>query len=250
MMISIDNSTTGQVTIGSSSSIDFAFWILMEDGLHAPYFDKHTGGNQILQHYGMTAQSWNTWLKLILIKNDNRLSWRVPNIQTATEENVQSFQQVLEMTTQQHNTVCDEEWHDSQYQFYSQLLTEQEQGYQEAIADYQGIDLNFSKENKPPQLWQDSSTLSEILMKKWNDYQIVKYSNQAISDFFNKPNFSRVQSNPTTHKYREIYLVDYPYEVEVFIPPIFAIVTLPNRPVDEAQLESRIFHIIQVSEQE
>jgi hypothetical protein len=57
-----------------------------------------------------------------------------------------------------------------------------------------------------------------------------------------------VQKNPPTDKYLEMFLVDYPFEVELFVPPIFAIVTVPNRPVERSLLEQRMFNIVQNSE--
>jgi hypothetical protein len=84
-------------------------------------------------------------------------------------------------------------------------------------------------------------------MQLWSDYQSVKYSNHIIAELFNHPNPWRVESNPTTNKYREIYFVDYPYEVEIFVPPIFGIVAIPNHPVNESLLEQRLFEVIQNS---
>lgn len=57
-MITSDNSTAGYISIGSSGCIDFALWVLVQDGLQVPPFDKHTGGNQILQSVEMTQESW------------------------------------------------------------------------------------------------------------------------------------------------------------------------------------------------
>lgn len=56
-----------------------------------------------------------------------------------------------------------------------------------------------------------------------------------------------IQEKPPTLKHREMYLVDYPYEVELFISPIFVIITVPNRPVDQVRLEERMFSVLQNS---
>ncbi|MFN6566197.1 hypothetical protein [Dendronalium sp. ChiSLP03b] len=248
MINTSNSSTTGHIRIGSSSLVDFAFWVLLQDGLHVPLFDKHTGGDQILQHYGMNAQSWHNWLKLILVRHDNRLIWHVPDINTASEKNVQSFQEILDINNQINNVVCNESWHDSQKQLYLQELTEQEQGYQSALADYPGLDFNFIIASNPPQLWQDEKGIREIITQLWHEYQPLKYSNQFLSEILITPKSWQVELTPPTNKYREIYLVDYPYEVEMFVSPIFCIVSIPNRPIEQVQLESRIFNIIQSSE--
>ncbi|AUB36090.1 hypothetical protein COO91_01989 [Nostoc flagelliforme CCNUN1] len=128
------------------------------------------------------------------------------------------------------------------------MLTEQEQLYQKAIADYQGLDLNFVKENEPPQLWQGSTQIKEALTQLWNDYPSIKDPNKFVDSILLTPKMWDVETNPPTDKYLQIYLVDYPYEVEIFIEPIFIIVTLPNSPVDQGKLDQRMFKAIQATQ--
>jgi hypothetical protein len=248
MINSHNTATTGHIRIGSSSLIDFTFWILLTDGLQAHPFDKHSGGNQILSHHGMNAQSWYDWLKFILIHHDNRFFWHVPNINKAAESNTNSFQEILETNNQIHNVICNEELFLNQKQLHLEQLTEQEQYYQQALADYQGLDLNFIQENNPPQLWTREKQLQEILTRLWDEYQTLKYSNSFINDILQTPRLWSIESNPPTNKYREIYLVDYPYEVEMFVAPIFCIISVPNIAIDEKKLELRIANILDVSE--
>ncbi len=242
-----ENSKAGHIRIGSSSSVDFAFWVLLKDGLHVPAFDKHAGGNQILQSLGMNAEGWHSWLKLILIRHDSRLLCCVSNINVSAEEKVEAFKQFLGVTKDEHNVVCDQEWHDSQHQFYSHLLTEQEQSYQESLADYQGLDLNFIKQSNPPELWQGNLRAKEALVQLWHDYQLNQHSNKFIESVLLTPKMWDVEANPPTQKYLQIYLVDYPYEIEVFIPPIFVLVTVRSCPVDQSRLEQRMFKIVRDS---
>ncbi|MBE9209469.1 hypothetical protein IQ244_23820 [Nostoc sp. LEGE 06077] len=248
MAILSNDITTGHIRIGSSSLIDFAVWVLLVDGLHVPPFDKHGEGNRILQSQGLNAKLWHDWLRLILIHHDNRLEWHVPNIHEATEENVKSFQNVLELNNQIHNVICNEEWLSEQQRYYLEQLTQQENSYQEALFDYSGLDISLVKESTPPQLWTGNKAIPEILTRLWNEYHPLKYSNQFLSDILLKPSLGQVELNPPTNNYREIYLVDYPYEVEIFVQPIFCIVSVPNLPINQSQLESRIFQIIQTSE--
>ncbi|MFB2771929.1 hypothetical protein ACE1AT_21970 [Pelatocladus sp. BLCC-F211] len=237
-----ENQTTGHIRVGNSSQIDFAFWILLQDGLHVPPFDKHTGGNLCLQQHAMDAQSWYNWLQLLLIGHDNRLAWHVEDIDKETQQRVQSFKQILDVN-QEHNIICNEDWYSEQQQFYSSLLTEQEQSYQEALEDYQDINLEIINQN-PPQLWQGSPQIQEILAQMWSDYQTVKYSNQFITELLTRPLPWDIYLADHTNSYREIYLVDYPYSIEVFVPPIFGMVTIPNCPIDESLLEQKLFNLV------
>ncbi|MBN4003576.1 hypothetical protein [Nostoc sp. LPT] len=121
-MIASDNSTTGHLTIGSSHYIDFALWVLVQDGLQVPPFDKHTDGNQILQSLGMTPKSWYEWLKLILIRYDNRLCWHVPNIDTQAKENTESFKNLIDIASVAHHAQHD--WDEYKFNKYSNEFIE------------------------------------------------------------------------------------------------------------------------------
>ncbi|MDZ8104707.1 MAG: hypothetical protein RM338_03665 [Nostoc sp. DedQUE12a] len=245
------NPDESSINIGTSRSIDFPFWVLLEDGLHVPAFDKHSGGNKILQSLGMTQESWYEWLKLILISHDNRLCWHVRDINAQVQENVQSFKKMIGIVSEAHsidyNAVYGQQLYDSQSQHYSKLLIDQERGYQEALTDYQGLDINLLRESDTPQLYQDNDKVRERLALLWYEYKSNKYSNEFLESAISTPIMWDVLENPPTNQHREIYLVDYPHEVEIFIPPIFAIVTVPNRPVERSDLDRRMFYIIQNS---
>lgn len=244
-MVTSNIPTTGHIRIGSSSLIDFAFWVLINDGLRVPPFDKHTQGNHQLQNCGINAQSWLNWLKLILIRHDNRLEWHVTDTNTLAQEKLRSLQEILETNQQIHNVDCHQDWCDNHQQLYLQELAQQEQGYQAALSDYRGLDLKFIKQGNPPQLWKDGQEIQIELTNLWDEYQPLKYSNRFISDILQTPLLWNIELNPPTNNYREIYLVDYPDEVEMFIEPIFCIATVPNSPINQEQLQSRIFRIIQ-----
>ncbi|MBD2491994.1 hypothetical protein [Aulosira sp. FACHB-615] len=247
MINSHNTSTTGHIHIGSSSLIDFAVWVLLIDGLHVHPFDKHSGGNQILQNQGMNIKSWYDWLKLILIAHDNRLFWHVPNIHEAAQASVKSFQELLELNSQIHNVICDEEWQNEQQQYYLEQLSQQEQCYQEALADYLSLNINSIRESTPPQLWVGEQAIQGVLIQLWDEYQALKYSNSFINDILQTPRLWSIESNLPINKYREIYLVDYPFEVEIFVKPIFCIVTVPNIPINQEKLESRMKRVIEHS---
>ncbi len=49
-----------------SETIDFCFRVLQEDGLLSPPFDQHPDGDGSLRAAGMTAESWQAWLAVVL----------------------------------------------------------------------------------------------------------------------------------------------------------------------------------------
>ena len=244
-----DDSTIGDIITGSSSCIDFAFWVLLQDGLQVPPFDKHTGGNQILQSLGMTQESWHEWLRRILIRHDTRLLGHVPDIDAQIERYINAEKQTFDGGREHDpdNIICDELWCERKSQVYRAMLNRQQEAYIEALADYPGMDLKFIQENEAPQLWQDSLKMQGILNQLWSDYKPLKYSNKFIKSVLITPRIWDIEEKPPTLKHREMYLVDYPYEAELFVEPIFAIVTVPNCPVDQVRLEERMFNILQNS---
>lgn len=238
------------LTISTSNAIDFPFWILLQDGLHAPPFDKHTGGNQNLQSLGMTTESWYKWLNLILIYHDARLGWHILNIDAEVHKKVESFKQTILLARQngiENNTVFDQAWHDEQYEYYSRLLIRQEQSYQEAIADYQSLDTKFIRNNVPPYLYLDNLQITEALNVLWDDYKSNQDANKFIEPIILTPFYWDTLENLFLNKDRQILLVNYPVEIEVFIPPIFLIVTVPNCPVEQSHIHQRFFDILQKS---
>ncbi|MCC5640029.1 hypothetical protein LC593_30210 [Nostoc sp. CHAB 5844] len=95
--------------------------------------------------------------------------------------------------------------------------------------------------------WVGDEVVQEMLTELWDEYQPLKYSNQFINDILQTPRLWEIELNPPIKNYREIYLVDYPDEVEIFVEPIFCIVGVLNVPVNQKQLESRIMNVLQIS---
>lgn len=50
------------VGTGHDPAADFCVWVLERDGLRAPPFDRHPGGDGRLRAAGMDADSWRAWL--------------------------------------------------------------------------------------------------------------------------------------------------------------------------------------------
>ncbi|MBL1203132.1 MAG: hypothetical protein FWK04_29695 [Nostoc sp. GBBB01] len=248
-MITSDDSTIGDITTGSSGCIDFALWVLLQDGLQVPPFDRHTGGNQILQSLGMTQANWYSWFKRILIRHDSRLLRQALDIDAEIEKYIKAEKEAFDGGREHDpdNIICDQLWCERKSETYRAMLNRQQEVYIEALADYPGMNLKFIQENKAPQLWQDSLEIQGMLNQLWSDYEPLKYSNEFIKSVLITPRMWDIEEKPPTLKHREMYLVDYPFEAEIFIPPIFAIVTIPNRPVNQAHLEQRMFNILQNS---
>lgn len=141
----------GQVVVNSGIiDIDFAL-LLIQDGLHAPSFDKHPQLNGILQQNGMDASTWYEWLNLIFISSDDRLSWHIENIEEEASRITESDR--LKQMLTNDTDFFDELWHSSREREHRSKLQQQEQKYREAVTDYP-LDVAAIHKLSATQIWQ------------------------------------------------------------------------------------------------
>lgn len=236
----------GRVVVNSGIiHIDFAIWLLIQDGLHAPSFDKHPQLNGILQQNGMDASNWHKWLNLIVISSDDRLSWHIENIEEEAHRRTK-FDRLRQMLT--NNTdFFDELWHSSREREYRNQLQEQEQKYKEAVADY-SLDVAAIHKLSAPQLWQGNQQSQAIINQMWDGYKSNYRSNPHIDDYFTNNIAEQMQSQLEMDNYasgyRKIYLVPYIAEVSLVVPPISIIITVENAPINAQQLNQRMIDAV------
>ena len=197
----------------------------------------------------MTQESWYSWFKRILIQHDSRLLRGLLDMYAEIEGYIEAMKEAFDGGREHDpdNIICDEVWCEQKFLLFRATLNRKQQVHIEALADYPSIDLKFIQENKAPQLWQDSPEIQEMLNQLWIDYQPLKYSNKFIESVLATPRMWEIEEKPPTLKHREMFAVDYPIEVELFVEPIFAIVTVPNHPVNQVHLEQRMFNILENS---
>ena len=239
--------TEAQVVVNSGIvDIDIALWVLIQHGLHASPFDKHTQLNGILQDNGIDASTWYGWLKLILINQDDRLSWHVDNIQEEAHRRTESDR--LKQTLTNDNNFFDELWHSSREREHRNQLQMQEQNYREAIADYPGLDVATIYNSTPPQLWQSNQQSQAIINQMWDEFNVNYRSNSHIDNYFTSNIMEQMQSQTEIDNiasgYRKIYLTPYVAEVELIVPPITIIITVKDTPINAQQLNQRMINTV------
>lgn len=184
IMTNTTEETCGRILLsGCTRSINFPLWVLIQDGLHAPPFDKHRSRYGILQQHSMNAVSWHEWFRLTLIRCDNRLA-------------------------------------NNKY-----------------IPEYKNLDIDFIRDSTPTQLWNGNAKVKEILEVMWNDFKSVK-ANQYVDELLTLP--EHWDKDLHSRGFRQVHICDYPHEIEVFIPPIFHIITAENEPIDIERIKQRI----------
>lgn len=241
--------TKGHVVVNSGViEPNFAIWLLIQDGLHTPPFDKHQLKRGILQQNGMDADSWNQWLKLIIISNDNRLSWHTENIEEEARKRTKS-DRLKQTLTNDDEFFFDELWHSSRKREHRNQLLEQEQKYRKAIADYPDLDAAAIHNLTPPQLWQGDQQSQAIINQMWDEFNSTYCSNPHINNYFTSNIAEQIQSQMEMDNYasgyRKIYLVPYIAEVSLIVPPISIIITVKDAPINAQQLNQRMINAVQ-----
>lgn len=241
--------TEGHVRVtDGTTSIEFALWVLIKDGLHAPPFDKHPAKNGILQQYGMDASNWNQWLKLIAIGSDDRLSYHVENIEEEARKRVESSRNSLKRSFTNDDDFFDELWYSSREREHRNQLQKQEQTYTEAIADYPGLDASAIHKTLAPQLWEGNQESQTIINQMWDEYQLINRSNPHIVKYLTDITPPRVQSFMEMGNYvsgfRKIHLLAYEEEIELFIPPVNIIITVKDAPINVQSIEQRMLNAV------
>lgn len=238
--------TESQVVVNSGIiDIDFALWLLIQDGLQAPPFDKHPQLNGILQQNGMDASTWHEWLNLIVITSDDRLSWHIEDIEEEARRRTESDR--LKQMLTNNTDFFDELWHSSREREHRNQLQEQEQRYTEAVADYP-LDVAAIHKLSATQLWKGNQQSQAIINQIWDRYKSNYRSNPHINYYFTDSIPEQMQSQMEMDNYasgyRKIYLVPYVEEVELIVPPISIIITVKDAPINAQQLNQRMINAI------
>lgn len=105
------------------------------------------------------------------------------------------------------------------------------------VPEYKGLDINFIRESTPVQLWNGDAKVKEILEVMWDDFKSV-LANQYVDELLTLP--EHWDKDLRGKGFRQVHICDYPHEVEAFIPPIFHIVTVEEKPIDVERIRQRI----------
>lgn len=230
------------ISIASDSRVDFCLWILIQDGLKVQPFDKHGEGTRVLQQYGFNEDSWKSWIRRVTVPWDSRLSLsHIGNVESQVFEEVASRQSFLKFLAQNQEIDAPEvNWNSVRHQIEQDVLLSQLEREQ-ALLDYPDLDLEKDRHTLPPLLYSGCKQLQKELKRLWSKYQQYKYSNSTIKSIMERDKMYDVELNPPFQKDYQIYLVDYPKEVEYFIPPITILMGVPqNFPYNHEKFSERI----------
>lgn len=112
-----------------------------------------------------------------------------------------------------------------------------------AILDYPNINIERVRSANPIELYPDPAIQTQLLLL-WEQYiniDKLQHINDCLTD---KNNLWGSKIKIPSRDFCQIIFVDYPIEVELLIPPVVGLVTIPNKPVDTKILERRITNLI------
>lgn len=232
-----------QLNHGFSKRVDFCIWVLEIDGLQIPPFNFHSDGNGLLRSQGMDGESWQSWVKNIVIKMDNRLSWQVQDIQSAITNNLQELRHFFALPNQSYwqgypdiKQALDN-WQSEEQDNLNELRSSLEkyhiwknQQYEKAVAQLEQLPAEvrqISSHAPPPEFWCGKPQVKEQLRELWQSYSAI-ISRQQFDAPTGKKNTLLQQLKPFLKHLGvlDIYVVCYPEVVEYLVPPVSAILSV------------------------
>ena len=229
---------------GFCSDVDFCIWVLEVDGLQVPDFDKHHSGNGVLRASGMDAESWQFWVKRVVLLSDQRLNWRVENSQTefsTTLASMESATSEVSMRYPQLNIPSVD--NPALVGATRNYIVWKEQHYQQAAAParlvYKESEYPTWCPLQPPELWHGDSRVRELLQELWQQYFHTVFSIREEEFVLRQPRLSRTSGiglydllKPYHTKLAalELYLVAYPFSVEYLIAPVSVVLSVADGP--------------------
>lgn len=86
-MINVDNQESyWGFSSGFNLRVDFCIWVLELDGLQVSPFNRHRDGSGNLRARGMNSDSWQSWVRRIVLLLDQRLHWHIEDLQASIIE--------------------------------------------------------------------------------------------------------------------------------------------------------------------
>lgn len=247
-MNTISTEETGCIAIGTSLSIDFAIWILLQDGLHVPPFDKHLNSKNVLKSLGMAPHSWYEWVKLISISYDTRLHYYGKEldelkIEEAASARLSSVIKAATLMGIDAVKTYGSNWVKERKQEYIQEELQKYENGKKAGLQYSNIDTQLISKCEPHELYPNPDIQAQ-LQQLWLQYKLNHRKKHTDDCITNTNQMLSLNIKLPINDFCQIFLVDYQYEVELFVPPVFGLVSVPNKPVDYDLLRKRITNVI------
>jgi len=225
-----------------SPDVDFCTWVLEVDGLQVPPFDKHQKGNGVLRARDMDAESWQFWIRRVVLLSDQRLNWRVEDSLTEVSTRLNSIEHATSETSMRYPQLNFPDvdnpalvgatrnyivWKEQQYQ---QAATAVRQVYQES-------EYPTWCPLPPPELWDGDSRVRELLQELWQQYFHTAFSIRQEQWLLKQTRLSQTSGirlydalKPFHTKLAamQLYLVAYPTPVEYLIAPVSAVLSVAD----------------------
>ena len=237
-----------------TATIDFCVWVLEKDGLQIPPFTYHSSGENMLSSIGLDAESWESWVRNITIKQDPRLALKIEeDINSYVERKVQKFIASLRHIENELDQYADqdkvrieqaiENWKQNEsreianlrvgYEISATYLSQQ---YQQGLTLIEQLPeplRELPSTATPPEFWLGNLAIKNKLTELWQQYR----KEIACRDpaYKLRDNFDRLREWNKSHSlpnldsyaddldYLKFYFVVYPETVEYAVPPISVI---------------------------
>ncbi|MBW4622573.1 MAG: hypothetical protein KME17_24850 [Cyanosarcina radialis HA8281-LM2] len=239
-MFNILETPSFPIHYGFSPDLDFCIWTLEVDGLQVFPFDKHLEGNGVLRAKGMNAQSWQDWVRKIVLLSDQRLNWHVEDIEGKVSQQLAAHQKGAAVAATRYPHLHFPAIDDIRAGTYRYLTWQEEQYQLAAAAARQVVREPASLERLPGRcvdLWNGDPNVGKRLKELWQQYypggfrqRERAWGGEVLTSGEPRSLWHVLQPYREQLEALELYLVAYPEPAAYLVPPASAIFSVTNRP--------------------
>lgn len=202
----------GSIQLDFSRKVDFLFSLLAQSGIRLSPFDSHVSPITI---DSITLDEWRSWLNQTIAKNDPRWYWRVDDIASSAQMEIDSCRQMI---PPEHLENLD--WSAIRAMYINRTTWLDEQ-YRQVAQEYSTPQMDGIEES-----WMEDTRISEA----WEVYLRTNHSNPNIEALLT----SIKHPDGGIDSIHNIYFVNYPVFVEYSIG-INTIIGVPREPAFNIQ---------------
>lgn len=214
------------------SNIDFAVWVLVQEGILIPPFDKHEAKDSALAKLGFDATSWHNWVKRMVLTHESGYYIKFVDIDATITKQISQAQAYIARVYPIHDIpIPDVNWKSIKAKL-RQKLEYENRLHQRFIEDCAGIDIDNlpSSRFEPHLYWQGNTAIKEYLTQLWSEYDSMEKSYRLLNESLCDPKLLRDNYNNPRFKTVscQMYWLIYPYPVQYAITRESVIIGVPS----------------------
>jgi hypothetical protein len=214
---------------------DFCIWVLEVDGLRVPPFEHHSEGNGSFRVAGLNEESWHSWVKELIRRNDQSSYTAQKQSVQAANEAFRVLQAKAGLPSDPHSPILRDYLQAHPHEF-TQLLTQARQAQPDRF---------FPQRMTPLEAWSGSREIRERLPELWARYQPLAEQRFTWEKDFLTGHSGTMNLWQALEPYHTrldslmIHFVEYAQESVYLVPPRSIIMTVVHGHLDDENFRTR-----------